>query len=141
MAVSEQNQRLRNYCRQIFAAGIRAVDPVMVVQRPLQRDGQRLFLAGRRYDLTRYQRLFVVGMGKASATMAVGLVFTLTASMARQRPSEPEFRLRDFQNTIYSQAGEDGILQKLFEGIESLLRIPVEGIVLGDDLEGVFVFS
>ena len=58
--------------------------------------------------------------------LAVGLVFTLTASMARQRPSEPEFRLRDFQNTIYSQAGEDGILQKIFEVIEPTSRFAIE---------------
>ena len=60
------------------------------------------------------------------AALMIGLVFAFTAGVARLWPIDREIRLRDFENTVYSQAGEDGILQKIFEVIEPTSRFAIE---------------
>src|SRR5919109_846359 len=58
---------------QILSAALQAVDPAQGVRRFVRLEGQRLQVADRSYDLTRYRRVFVVGAGKASAPMARAL--------------------------------------------------------------------
>jgi len=66
-------QKLREDSRHIFAAGVAAVDPVAAVQRAVVRQGNTLYVDRVAYDLQRYAHLYVVGAGKAGATMARGL--------------------------------------------------------------------
>jgi glycerate 2-kinase len=54
----------------ILAAALGAVDPAAAVQRYLYRDGDMLHAGDQSYDLRSYQRVFVVGTGKAGAPMA-----------------------------------------------------------------------
>jgi len=54
-------------------AGVAAVDPVAAVQRVVVRQGDTLYVEGVPYDLRRYAHAYVVGAGKAGATMAQGL--------------------------------------------------------------------
>jgi hydroxypyruvate reductase len=54
----------------IMAAALDAVEPGAAVRRYLRRDGQRLSIGERIYDLTDYKRVFLVGAGKAGAPMA-----------------------------------------------------------------------
>jgi len=54
----------------ILAAALSAVDPAAAVQRHLQRDGDMLRAGAQTYDLRDYERIFVVGTGKAGAPMA-----------------------------------------------------------------------
>jgi hydroxypyruvate reductase len=54
----------------ILAAALDAADPAAAVQRYLRRDGQLLHAGERTYDLRNYQRVFIVGAGKAGAPMA-----------------------------------------------------------------------
>src|SRR5215210_1821220 len=54
----------------VMRAALDAVEPAEAVRRALRRDGERLSVDGREYDLTRYDRVVVVGAGKASAPMA-----------------------------------------------------------------------
>jgi glycerate 2-kinase len=54
----------------ILAAALGAVDPAAAVQRHLQRDGDLLRAGDQTYDLRTYERVFVVGAGKAGAPMA-----------------------------------------------------------------------
>ena len=54
----------------IMAAALDAVEPGAAVRRYLRRDGQRLSIGERVYDLAGYQRIFLVGAGKAGAPMA-----------------------------------------------------------------------
>ena len=65
--------QLREDSRRIFMAGVAAVDPVAAVQRAVVRRGDTLDVAGVSYDLRRYAHVYVVGAGKAGATMAQGL--------------------------------------------------------------------
>jgi hydroxypyruvate reductase len=54
----------------VLAAAIAAVEPGAAVRRYLRRDGARLYAADTVYDLTDYERVFLVGAGKAGAPMA-----------------------------------------------------------------------
>jgi hydroxypyruvate reductase len=54
----------------IMAAALDAVDPAAAIHRYLRRDGSLLHAGERTYDLRHYQRVFVVGAGKAGTPMA-----------------------------------------------------------------------
>jgi len=56
--------------RAIFRAALQAADPVAAVRRHLRLIGQTLVAGGRQYSLRSFDRIWVVGAGKASAAMA-----------------------------------------------------------------------
>jgi hydroxypyruvate reductase len=60
----------RHDARVIFEASLTASDPMLLVGRSLQLDGEILQAGKRLYDLARYNNLYVVGAGKAAAKMA-----------------------------------------------------------------------
>ncbi len=53
-------------------AALAAVEPAQAVKRNLQLSGSVLSVSGRDYDLDRYDRILVIGAGKAGAPMAPG---------------------------------------------------------------------
>jgi glycerate 2-kinase len=57
----------------ILAAAIRAVEPGQAVRRFVQRDGDRLTVAGKDYDLASFGRIVLLGIGKASIAMSAAL--------------------------------------------------------------------
>jgi glycerate 2-kinase len=61
---------LRRAARQILDAAIAAGDASRLTRRALRREGQRLHVGDRAFDLTRVRRVVVVGAGKASGMMA-----------------------------------------------------------------------
>lgn len=61
---------LRTHLRNIFAAGIEAVDPVRVVKETISIPHGKIVLKGARYPLDQYKHVYVVGGGKASGAMA-----------------------------------------------------------------------
>lgn len=66
-------QRLRRDLPAIIQAALREVDPAQAVRNHLHRQGNFLEVDGRRYDLNRFRRVFVVGGGKAGAPMAAAV--------------------------------------------------------------------
>jgi hydroxypyruvate reductase len=70
-------KQLKTDARRIFDAGIAAVDPVAAVQHAVTRRGEALSVAGELYDLRDYAHVYVIGAGKAGATMAQGLAAVL----------------------------------------------------------------
>lgn len=64
---------MRSDARAIFHAALAAVDPEAAVNAALSRTGDTLALAGRIFDLRAYERIVVVGAGKAAAPMARAL--------------------------------------------------------------------
>ena len=62
-------KKLRKDALNIFNAGIKAVDPANAVKRYLTRQDDRLEIQGKTYDLSNYENIYVIGMGKASAAM------------------------------------------------------------------------
>jgi glycerate 2-kinase len=57
----------------ILAAALQAVDPARVIQKAVQRNGDQLLISGRSLDLQSFQRVFLLGIGKASISMAAAL--------------------------------------------------------------------
>lgn len=66
-------RRLRRHALAIFRAGLIAADPVQAVLRHVRVEGGVLRAGPRRYRLGGYDRILVLGAGKASAAMAKAL--------------------------------------------------------------------
>jgi glycerate 2-kinase len=69
-AAVKTREELRGDLETIFQAALRAVEPGAAIRAHVRRDGQRLAVSGRTYDLSHYDTLSVIGMGKAGAAMA-----------------------------------------------------------------------
>nr|MBC8394550.1 DUF4147 domain-containing protein [Deltaproteobacteria bacterium] len=63
-------ERMREDATAIFYAGLQAVEPGVAVKNFCRRENNSLLVGNRVYDLARFNNLFVVGAGKASAAMA-----------------------------------------------------------------------
>jgi hydroxypyruvate reductase len=66
--------KLRSDALSIFQAGIQAANPVDAVERHLKFDGDRISVDQTSYPLDSFNRVWIVGMGKASAVMAKPLM-------------------------------------------------------------------
>ncbi len=65
-----RESRLRQQALQIFRAALRASDPAGAVRRHLRVSGKTLIAGTRRYRLDSFDRILVLGAGKAGAAMA-----------------------------------------------------------------------
>jgi glycerate 2-kinase len=63
-------------------AALAGVEPGATVRRHVQRQGYELFVAGRTYDLAAYERVWVVGGGKAATAMTTALYGILGERLA-----------------------------------------------------------
>lgn len=63
----------RKHALQIFRAALDAADPQRAVLRNLKFDGRTLTAARRRYSLSKFDRIYVLGAGKAGAAMAAAV--------------------------------------------------------------------
>jgi len=70
---SKTLQTMRQDALAIFQAGLAAVDPAAAIEAHCRRDGRRLHVGRRIYDLSAYAAIRIVGAGKASAAMAGAL--------------------------------------------------------------------
>jgi glycerate-2-kinase len=61
---------MREHAMQIFQAGLQAVDPVEAIERHIRIEKDLLFIGDRQFDLKDFDRIVVVGAGKAVAPMA-----------------------------------------------------------------------
>jgi len=64
---------LRAIAIELQQAALAAVEPAAAVRRHIRREGDALVVAGRGYDLSDYERVFVVGGGKAAVPMATAI--------------------------------------------------------------------
>ena len=76
---------LRKQALAIFRAAIEAADPVEAVLRNVRVLKAALEVGGRRYRLSQYERIFVIGAGKASAAMAKAVERLLGTGELRSR--------------------------------------------------------
>lgn len=149
----------RDDLKKIYSAAIDAVDPYRAVKNSLKRDGDRLFLVRGKetlaeYDLKSYERVIVVGAGKATAPMALAaeeilgknlssgcivVKYGYTADLnsikiregAHPVPDEAGNRAAEEIFSIARDAGEKDLLLSLISGGGSaLLPLPPEGITL-----------
>jgi hydroxypyruvate reductase len=74
--------RLRKQALSIFQAALKAADPAEAVLRHLRRDGETLIAGKRRYPLRQFEKIWVIGAGKASAAMGQAVERVLGARIA-----------------------------------------------------------
>jgi hydroxypyruvate reductase len=72
-------ETLRAHARAIFAAGLKAADPLDAIRKHVHVDGSQLRVAGRLYELSKFHHIYVTGCGKAAARMALALEELLDA--------------------------------------------------------------
>ncbi len=155
-SVLQPNPAQRAAILDILNAGLAAVDPLLATQRFLQRDGNRLTVGERTYDLDRYARVFVIGAGKAGAPMAQavesvlgdridrGLVVVKTghtgptqivecAEASHPRPDAAGVEAGARILEIAHSAGENDLVIALLSGGGSALLVaPAPGLSLAD---------
>jgi hydroxypyruvate reductase len=144
----------KKHALQIFRAALDAADPQHAVLRHLRWDGRTLIAGRARYKLGEVERVFVIGAGKASASMASaverllgrritdGLVNVpdgVTARVRRIRLQPARHPLPDERGVqgaqeiaeIAQQAGErDLVICVISGGGSALLPAPVAGLTL-----------
>ena len=81
--------RHRQIALDVLRAALAAVAPEAAIRRSLRRDGDRLLVGDRSFDLTQYGRVRVVGAGKASGAMAAA-VEPLLGGYLEPRPRDRE---------------------------------------------------
>lgn len=147
-STSASSRRLRTDARAIFAAGLRAADPYEAILAQRARFGRIL---DRRYD-----HIYVVGAGKASATMALAIEKLLGARITgglinvKHEHTEPlkRVRLNECGHPVPDEAGVAGareiaeIAAQAYErdlviclisgGASALLPLPARGLTLAD---------
>jgi hydroxypyruvate reductase len=69
----KRREELRHDLHTIFQAALRAVDPGEAIRAQVRREGDQLYVVDRRYDLNQYDALWVIGVGKAGAAMAIAV--------------------------------------------------------------------
>ena len=143
----------------IFSAALEAVDPYNAVLKAAWVEHKQLHIAGAKYDLAAYDRIIVVGAGKATARMALAVESLLGGKIAaglivvKDGHTAPLSIIEQVEaaHPVPNQAGIAGaqrILQLvraadektlvicLFSGgASALLVAPVEGITLQDKQE------
>jgi hydroxypyruvate reductase len=142
---------------QIMAQALDAVEPAAAVERYLRREGDTLLIDGQRYDLRRYERVLLVGMGKAGTPMAraaagiVGDRLAGGAVVVKDLPHEPHppgvellaagHPIPDERGVaaagriaaLLERAGErDLVLALISGGGSALLPLPVTGVQLAE---------
>src|SRR6266550_2249497 len=147
---------LRKQALAIFRAAVKAADPVEAVVRSFRLQGGSLEAGGRGYGLSRYDRIFVIGAGKASAAMAkavervlgrqisgglINVKYGHTAKLKRielnecghPNPDEAGVRGAARIAAIAEQAGErDLVICLISGGASALLPAPAAPVTLAE---------
>jgi glycerate 2-kinase len=147
---------IRPLLRKLIVRGLVAVDARMAVDRAISKDGEQLVIGRRRYDLRRYERVVVLGAGKAAASMAQAVEQRMRSRLqsgivvVKYGHAMPTKRIvvmeaghpvpdRSGQKAaarVCAMAAEldrrDLLILLLSGGASSLLAAPVDGITLAD---------
>jgi len=66
-------KKMRLDAHEIFQAGLKAVDPVAAIKKNVKLAEDRLTICDSHWDLSKVDRLFIIGAGKASAAMGAAM--------------------------------------------------------------------
>jgi hydroxypyruvate reductase len=150
---------LRRDAVEIFQAGLEAVDAAAAVGRCFKRAGETLEIDGERYNLASFERVYLVGAGKAVARMAgaveealgrrltagivnvkyghgAGLKVVKTNEAGHPLPNEAGARGTREIIELLERTGENGLIICLLSGGGSaLLCCPAKGLTLEEKQE------
>lgn len=147
---------IRPLLKKLIVRGLEAVDARTAVGRAISRNGEKLIIGRRRYDLRHYERIVVVGAGKATAPMARAVEQRLGRRLqggfvvvkhGHGRPTKqivvaeashpvPDRSGQRAASRLCAMAAELGrrdlLIVLLSGGASSLLPAPVAGVTLAD---------
>lgn len=147
---------IRPLLKKLIVRGLDAVDARAAVDRAIARNGDELIIGRRRYDLNRYERVVVIGAGKATASMAQAVERRLgrrlhngfvvvkyghglptkrivVAEAGHPVPDRSGQRAAVRLCAMAAELGRRDLLIVLLSGgASSLLPVPVAGITLAD---------
>jgi hydroxypyruvate reductase len=110
----------------ILNAALQAVDPGDAVEQHMHRDGDQLIIGEHTFDLLAYQRVLVIGAGKAGAPMALAaaniLGNYLTQALVIVKEGYLSAHVND-QNLIILEAGHPIPDQRGVEGTQRIIRL------------------
>lgn len=152
----QYHNRERRHASAIFHAALKAVSPEACLARALRRDGDRLHVGNLQVSIERFDRVLVIGAGKASAAMAAaveailgekvtgGLVVTKYGHgmpLNRIQVHEAGHPIPD-ANGLRAAKGIVALLREADEGTlifclisgggSALMPMPIKGITLAD---------
>src|SRR5580704_613859 len=110
----------RKHALQIFRAALRASDPQEAVLRHLSFDGRTLTAARRKYPLKNFDRIQIIGAGKASAAMARAVERLLGRRIAGGLINVPDGTVSSLRRIQLHPCGHPIPDQR---GVEGALRI------------------
>ncbi|MBW2631209.1 MAG: glycerate kinase [Deltaproteobacteria bacterium] len=152
-------KNLRSDIREIFDAGLKAADSGEAIRRTVRLTEKRLMIGDREYDPGAFDRIMVVGAGKAAASMAAalegilgsyitegmiitkyghGLPLKIVSVTEAGHPVPDESGVRGSErmlNLLENASERDLILCVISGGGSALLPMPVSGINLHDKQE------
>jgi len=156
LMAGEKKHDLKQHARAIFAAALEAVRPAEAVKRNVHLVGEDLKIGRKSYSLSQYRGIYVIGMGKAGASMASAIEDILGDRLAegivivKYGYTAPLrlVRLYEAGHPIPDQAGlagareiasladrtgsDDLVLCLISGGGSALLPLPAEGVSLAD---------
>ncbi|MCS7287235.1 MAG: glycerate kinase [Anaerolineae bacterium] len=109
----------------IINAALKAVDPAEAIRKVVKRENDKLIVADRIYDLSYFQRIIVVGGGKAGAPMAAAVEEVLGERITGGWVNVKEgYILEPFPARIYiNQAGHPTPNEAGFEGAKKIMEM------------------
>jgi glycerate 2-kinase len=149
----------RNHALQIFRAALDAADPELAVLRHLRFDGRTLRAGRRLYQLSRFDRVQVIGAGKAGAAMARAVERLLGARISGGFLNVPDgatarlrrITLQECGHPVPDQRGVEGarriaelahaagprdlLICLISGGASALLPLPAEPVTLAEKQE------
>ena len=153
---SSDTEDMRRHAETIFSAGVRAVAPQAAIEKHCRFDDNILHVGDREYQLDRYAHIYVIGCGKAAASMAAvmenmlgdritaGIVtvkYKHTADLNRVQIVEAGHPIPDdngcqgaesIVNLSRSADNHDLVICLISGGGSALLPLPAAGLTLAD---------
>jgi glycerate 2-kinase len=114
---------VRKHALQIFRAALDAADPYAAVLNNLKSDGRTLIAGKRRYRLAEFERLQVIGAGKASAQMARAVEHLLGRRIAGGIVNVPDGTKARLRRIELNTAGHPVPDERGVQGARRILEI------------------
>ncbi|MDZ7334172.1 MAG: glycerate kinase [candidate division KSB1 bacterium] len=160
MAMDADLRAMRSDALEIFQTGLRAVDPVNAVKRFLKKQDHRIFVKDVEYDLRDYEGVYLIGFGKAGASMGRAVEEVLgdtlkqgivTVKYGHLDRVSPKIKIYEAGHPVPDKAGLDAakemvdflsqrsakdlVIAVISGGGSALLPLPAEGISLSEKQE------
>jgi hydroxypyruvate reductase len=114
---------MRRHAGQIFLAGLRAVEPGAAIRRCCRLDGDSLQIKDKIYDLSRFETILVLGVGKAGGPMAKAVEELLGARISEGLVTVKYGHVADLRKITLREAGHPVPDEKGMAAARDMLRL------------------